>query len=58
MADIYSTKSNTLLSGTNYDDTIYNGDFSAWGAINGGNKVTIKAAAGNDEINNLGGKKF
>lgn len=49
MAVINNTKSNTLLSGTNGNDTIQNG-----GRYDGGSYVTINAGAGNDYVFNGG----
>ena len=49
---IKNTKSNTLLSGTNDDDSIFNGDRD-YQQI-GGRNVTIKAFVGNDTVYNNG----
>ena len=60
MAYIYNYNSNTLISGSNGDDSIQNGgrDIS-WNTNSAGDNVTILAGAGNDTINNdclLGGR--
>ena len=52
MATITNSKSNTLLSGTSSNDTIYNGGYYNDSWHDGGNKVTISAGAGNDDILN------
>ena len=42
--NISNSNSNTLLSGTDDNDKIYNGSYNT----NGGNYVTIKAKSGNE----------
>ena len=55
MAEINNTKSNTLLSGTNGDDSIQNGYYnSSRNRHEGGYNVTIDGDAGNDYISNYG----
>ena len=47
--NITNTKSNTLISGTSGNDTLYNGTGHS---NSGGNKVTINGGAGDDYIDN------
>ena len=59
MAEINSTLSNTLLTGTSSDDSIQNGGYwyengdYTW--HDGGSNVTINSGAGNDEVLNYYG---
>lgn len=48
MAQIYNTKSNTLLSGTSGNDDIRNGGRWDYSYHDGGSKVTISGNEGND----------
>ena len=52
MAEIYNTKSNTLLSGTSGKDYILNGGWWNDSSHNGGSNVTINTGAGNDYVYN------
>ena len=54
MAQIYNTKSNTLLSGTSGNDDIRNGGRWDYSYHDGGSKVTISGNEGNDYIANTG----
>ena len=61
MAEIYSTLSNTLLSGTRGDDIIKNGGWLHYDEPSeewhdGGSNVTINSGAGNDYVYSIGNK--
>lgn len=57
MANISNTRSNTLISGTSGNDSIYNGGYWSDSYHNGGNRVTIKGGSGDDYLYNYNGEK-